>query len=119
MWPFGHSRGTETSAAPVTIDVREAFARAAKGARLIDVRTEREFAAGHAKGARNIPPAALGSGQSGLAPTDEILLICASGHRSLREARRLTKMGYTNVANVGGGTIAWQRAGLPMKASRR
>ena len=119
MWPFGRRDHAGSGAGPVTIDVREAFARAGRGARLIDVRSEREFAAGHPKGAHNLPPARLASGESGLAQNDEILLICASGHRSLREARRLAKAGYTNVANVGGGMIAWQRAGLPIKARRR
>jgi rhodanese-related sulfurtransferase len=28
-------------------------------------------------------------------------------------------MGYANVANVSGGLLAWKRAGLPVKASRR
>jgi rhodanese-related sulfurtransferase len=37
----------------------------------------------------------------------------------MREARHLVKAGYTNVANVGGGMIAWQRAGLPTEARRR
>ena len=119
MWPFHRGDVAEDAARPVTIDVREAYARAGRGARLIDVRTEHEFAAGHPKGARNLPPARLASGESGLAQDDEILLICASGHRSLREARHLAKMGYTNVANVGGGMIAWQRAGLPIKTRRR
>jgi rhodanese-related sulfurtransferase len=119
MWPFGRGDHTGGSSGPATIDVREAFVRAGKGARLIDVRSEREFAAGHPKGARNLPPALLRSSQSGLGLNDEILLICASGHRSMREAGHLAKAGYTNVANVGGGMIAWQRAGLPTKARRR
>jgi rhodanese-related sulfurtransferase len=118
MWPFGRSRGSGESAAPDTIDVREAYARAGKGARLIDVRSEREFAAGHPKGARNIPPSVLHNGGGDLRPDDEILLICASGHRSLREARRLASKGYPKVANVDGGLLAWQRAGLPVKAKK-
>jgi rhodanese-related sulfurtransferase len=119
MWPFGHGDGTADSHRPANIDVREAYARAGRGARLIDVRTEGEFAAGHPKGARHVPPSRLTSAESGLRPDDEILLICASGHRSMRQARQLTKMGYTNVANVDGGLLAWQRAGLPVKARRR
>src|SRR5512146_2878760 len=105
MWPFGRGGGANESAPPPTIDVREAYARARQGARLIDVRSEREFAAGHPKGARSLPPALLHNGAGDLRPDDEILLICASGHRSLREARRLTSKGYTNVANVGGGLL--------------
>lgn len=118
VWPFGRSDSTGAPRGPVSIDVREAYARAGKGARLIDVRTEGEFDAGHPKGARNIPPSRLASAVSDLSADDEILLICASGHRSMREARHLTKLGYTNVANVAGGLLAWQRAGLPVKGRR-
>lgn len=93
--------------------------RTRKGARLVDVRSEREFAALHAKGARCLPPARIKAGEVGLATEDEVLVICLSGHRSPRQARRLAAMGYVNVANVSGGVLAWQRAGLPVKSARR
>ena len=118
MWPF-HRASNTPSSAPTTIDVREAWARARKGARLVDVRSEREFAAGHPKGARNLPPARIKDGDTGLAPEDEILVICLSGHRSPRQAKKLATMGYANVVNVSGGLLAWKRAGLPVKTSRR
>jgi len=118
MWPFRRASHA-TSPAPATIDVREAWARARKGAHLIDVRSEREFAGGHPKGARNLPPARIKAGDTGLALEDEILVVCLSGHRSPRQARRLAAMGYSNVANVSGGLLAWRRAGLPFKTSRR
>jgi rhodanese-related sulfurtransferase len=100
---------------PTTIDVREAFARSKAGALLVDVRSEQEFAAVHPKGARNVPPAFIAAGTSGLAQGDEILVICLSGHRSQAQARRLASMGYINVANVAGGLRAWQQAGLPVQ----
>jgi rhodanese-related sulfurtransferase len=103
------------TARPRTIDVREAFARSKAGALLVDVRSEQEFAGAHPKGARNVPPALIAAGTSGLSPEDEILVICLSGHRSQAQARRLASMGYTNVANVAGGLRAWQQAGLPVK----
>ena len=118
MWPF-HRASRAPSPAPATIDVREAWDRTRKGARLVDVRSAREFAGDHPKGARNLPPARIKAGDTGLAPQDEILVICLSGHRSPRQAKRLATMGYANVANVSGGLLAWKRAGLPVKASRR
>ena len=58
MWPFG--RKTEGTGAPVevpTVDVKQAFARSKRGARLVDVRSSREFAhSGHPKGAVSVPP---------------------------------------------------------------
>ena len=118
MWPF-RREARATSPSPATIDVREAWNRARKGARLVDVRSEREFGAVHPKGARNLPPARIKAGDVGLALEDEVLVICLSGHRSPRQARRLAAMGYANVANVSGGMLAWRRAGLPVKSSRR
>ena len=122
MWPFHRgSRAPSPSAAasPATVDVHEAWARTRKGARLVDVRSEREFAGGHPTGARNLPPARIKADDTGLAPEDEILVICLSGHRSPRQARRLAALGYANVANVSGGLLAWKRAGLPVQSARR
>jgi rhodanese-related sulfurtransferase len=116
VWPFRHG---SASASPPAIDVAEAWARARKGAQLIDVRSAREFAAGHPKGARHLPPESITTGDIGLAPDDEILVVCLSGHRSAAQAKRLAGMGFTNVANVKGGLLAWQRAGLPITTSAR
>jgi len=118
MWSF-HRGSHAPSPPPPAIDVHEAWTRARKGARLVDVRSEREFAGGHPKGARNLTPARIKAGDVGLALDDEILVICLSGHRSPRQAKRLAAMGYENVANVSGGLLAWKRAGLPVKAARR
>jgi rhodanese-related sulfurtransferase len=41
-----------------------------------------------------------------------ILTICRSSHRSPLAARQLQRAGY-NVTNVSGGTMAWEKAGLP------
>jgi rhodanese-related sulfurtransferase len=117
MWSFRHD--SPGPASPPAIDVAEAWDRARKGALLVDVRSEREFAAGHPKGARHLPPESIKAGDTGLAPDDEILVVCLSGHRSSGEAKRLAAMGYTNVANVKGGLLAWQRAGLPVTSSAR
>ena len=116
MWPF---RSGSAPAAPPAVDVAQAWARVRKGAHLIDVRSAREFAAGHPKGARHLPPENIKAGDTGLALGDEILVVCLSGHRSAGEAKRLVAMGYTNVANVKGGLLAWQRAGLPVSEQLR
>jgi rhodanese-related sulfurtransferase len=44
-----------------------------------------------------------------------LLLICASGNRSLAAGQFLVNQGYGTVANVEGGTIAWLRARLPIR----
>ncbi|MFA4964764.1 MAG: rhodanese-like domain-containing protein [Thermoleophilia bacterium] len=99
-----------------TVDVREAFTRSTRGAKLVDVRSAREYAhGGHPKGARSLPPDLIERDQTGLRRDEEILVICLSGHRSPRQARRLAGLGYTNVSNVHGGLMAWKKAGLPVK----
>ena len=112
MWPFK----TDTSPASVaTIDATDAFERARKGAKLIDVRSDREWQAGRAKGSRHVTPDKIAADATGLRRDDEVLVICASGARSARAARQLARTGFTNVSNVAGGLHAWQRAGLPVK----
>jgi len=83
-----------------------------KGAQVIDVRTEGEFAAGHVPGAVNLP---LGFPDAhpviqGLDPEAPVYLICQSGGRSARAADQLSAAGFTAV-NVKGGTGAWQSSG--------
>jgi rhodanese-related sulfurtransferase len=112
MWPFSRS---SSGGAVATVDVREAFDRQSKGARIIDVRTPQEFRAGHPKGARNISPQQIKGDSTGLKKDDEVLVICASGHRSARAAHQLAGMGFANVSNVAGGLQAWAGAGLPVK----
>lgn len=117
MWPFTRkSAGASRRPSVVpTIDIHEAFARQRRGARLVDVRSTEEFAQGpRPRGARNVPPERIVRGDLRLSKDDEILLICHSGHRSLRAAQALAGQGYTNVSNVRGGLNAWQRAGLPL-----
>ena len=54
------------------------------------------------------------------AHTDELtgsrplLLVCRSGARSGKACERLQQLGATYVANLAGGMIAWNRAGLPV-----
>jgi rhodanese-related sulfurtransferase len=112
MWPFSRA---SAAAGVASIDVAEAFERQRKGARLVDVRTPQEFRAGHPKGARNISPQQIASDSTGLKRDAEVLIICASGHRSARAARRLAALGFTDVSNVRGGLHAWAGAGLPVK----
>ena len=115
MWPFSR-KGAAGPASVPTIDVNEAFTRSKRGAKLIDVRSAREYAhSGHPKGARSVPPGLIKQDDTGLGRDDELLVICLSGHRSPRQAKRLAAMGYTNVSSVHGGLTAWKKAGLPLK----
>jgi rhodanese-related sulfurtransferase len=89
--------------------VRAGRARAlvASGAALVDVRTEREFAAGHLPGARNLPLDRLLARPAAVGPRDRaVVLYCQSGSRSGMAARALERAGFATVVNLGP-MVAW------------
>jgi rhodanese-related sulfurtransferase len=83
---------------------------------VLDVREEKEYAAGHIPKARLIPLGQLASRMQELDKfkSRPILVTCRSGHRSARACGMLTKAGFETVYNQAGGIIAWERANLPV-----
>jgi phage shock protein E len=72
------------------------------GARLVDVRTPSEFAAGHIPGAINIPLQQLDSRLTELQPKDTpVVLYCRSGGRSGSATRVLKNAGFAAVHYLG------------------
>ena len=71
---------------------------------VVDLRREAEFATGHIKGAVNIPLSRLIDDAPFRLPdlSQEIILYCRTGSRSLDGAHTLASMGYTNVYDLGG-----------------
>lgn len=82
---------------------------------LIDVREDREYRGGHAKGAKNIPLSQLPQRVQEIPEDREVLLICQSGHRSMQAAQFLQEQGRNNVVNVTGGTSLWRLHKLPLE----
>lgn len=85
-------------------DVSSAEARqlVQAGARLVDVRTPSEFAAGHIPGAANIPVQDLGARMKELQPKDAAIVVyCRSGNRSGTAARMLKSAGFAVVHDLG------------------
>ena len=74
-------------------------------ARLIDVREESEYAAGHVRGAEWLGKGIIERDIEGRHPdrAEPLYLYCGGGFRSALAADNLRKMGYTNVVNVEGG----------------
>ena len=86
-------------------DISSAEARklvAEGGARLLDVRTPGEFAAGHLDGALNVPVQELDASLKKVGPKEKpVVVYCASGARSAMAARLLKANGWKTVRNLG------------------
>lgn len=83
---------------------------------LIDVRTPAEFNEIHVSIAKNFPldqlsPASLVAGRDSNQP---LYVSCRSGARGSQACTKLLNAGFDNVINVEGGTLAWDKAGLPV-----
>lgn len=83
---------------------------------LIDTREPHEYQEAHLEGGKLVPPALLADQIESVAPdkSARTLLYCRSGNRSGIAAAQLQRLGYTDVASVGGGILAWQEQGLPV-----
>lgn len=95
---------------------QQARARQLAGAVMIDVREAHERATGMAEGAHGVAAGELLAAPASALPSpqQDIILICQSGRRSLDAAVALQTAGYTQLASVAGGTLAWRAAGLPL-----
>jgi len=87
----------------------------ASGAKLIDVREDNEYAAGHAAGAEHMGRGIIERDIVHKYPdkSTEMVLYCGGGYRSALATDMLGKMGYTNVWSMDGGWTAWQESGAP------
>jgi rhodanese-related sulfurtransferase len=81
---------------------------------LVDVRNMDEFVEARVAGATFIPLPEFGERFEELPRDRPLLLFCRSGSRSAAAAAHLLRQGWTDVANVDGGILAWSRAGLPV-----
>lgn len=84
-------------------------------AKLIDVREDNEWDAGHASGAIHLGKGIIERDIEVAVPdkSTEIILYCGGGYRSALAADVLQEMGYTNVWSMAGGWKAWNESGAP------
>ena len=99
------------------VTVEETLGRLNSGdeTRLIDVREDNEWDAGHAAGAEHLGKGIIERDIEERVPDKDapLILYCGGGYRSALAADTLRQMGYTNVASMIGGWRAWKEAGLP------
>jgi phage shock protein E len=83
---------------------------------IIDVRSPSEFAAGHVRGALNIPLDRFADEIARQVPdkSTAVLLCCASGARSGMACNFMQQMGYQQVSNGGSAGAVSMQCGLPI-----
>lgn len=98
------------------VSIAEAKARLDAGARVVDVREDREWALGHIQGAAHMGKGIIERDIEGAIPDKgaELILYCGGGFRSILAADALRQMGYRNVASMAGGWRGWVAAGYPV-----
>jgi len=87
-------------------------------ARIVDVREQHEWDAGHIPGAELIPLGTIADVAAERLPKkdERIVVHCAAGVRSAVAAYQLQQLGYTKVTSMAGGFGAWRELGLPVEA---
>ena len=80
---------------------------------VLDVRTKKEFEAGHMPGATNIDINApdFSEKMAKLDKNKTYLVHCAAGRRSARACEKLGTMNFKQLYNLEGGYTAWEKAG--------
>lgn len=109
--------GLPTAAISLT-NVQELASAIGRGSAplVIDVRTPREWNAGHLDGALHIPLDALARRASEIPRDRPVAAICESGYRSSLAASVLARAGLDHLVNITGGMSAW-RALAPTSAT--
>ncbi|HRO24249.1 MAG TPA: rhodanese-like domain-containing protein [Promineifilum sp.] len=99
-----------------SIDVQTAYAaRSNPTVFMLDVREPDEYDAGHIPGITLIPMGEIPD-RLGEIPTDvPVIVTCRTGNRSGQVVDFLREQGFTNVHNMDGGIVAWQKAGYEVE----
>ena len=82
---------------------------------LVDVREPDEFRDERVAGAALYPTSTFLLKMAELPRDRPLLVICRTGNRSAAVTGYLLGQGWTDVTNVGGGMVMWERAGLPVR----
>jgi rhodanese-related sulfurtransferase len=99
----------------ITIDELDARRRNGERLRIIDVREDDEWRAGHVPGAQHIGKGVIERDIRAKAPEkdEELVLYCGGGFRSALAADALRMMGYSRPLSLVGGWKEWVKRGLP------
>ena len=84
---------------------------------VLDVRTDKEFAAGHIPGALNLNfhGTDFEKKVSALNKDRTYLVHCAAGVRSAKDCEVMTRLGFANLVDLPSGFKGWEKAGKPVQ----
>jgi rhodanese-related sulfurtransferase len=90
---------------------------AEKKVTVLDVRTPKEFAAGHIAGATNLDFSAddFAKQLEKLDKEKAYVVHCASGRRSTSSLPQFERLGFQHIIHLDGGIKAWQAVGNPVE----
>ena len=93
----------------ISMDEAKTLMEKEEGYILLDVRTKGEYESGYIPGAINIPLSDIDEKIISFLPdkSQMILVYCRSGNRSREASDKLSKLGYTNILEIGG-INAWK-----------
>jgi rhodanese-related sulfurtransferase len=74
---------------------------------IIDVREAWELGVASLPGVTHMPMGEIATRVAELDPARETIIMCRSGGRSMQVAKFLQQQGFTQVANLTGGILAW------------
>lgn len=88
----------------ISMDEAKTLMEKEEGYILLDVRTKGEYESGYIPGAINIPLSDIDEKIISSLPdkSQMILVYCRSGNRSREASDKLSKLGYSNVLEIGG-----------------
>jgi hydroxyacylglutathione hydrolase len=100
-------------------DLAQQLRRDRRGVTVLDVRTEKEWSAGHIEGALHIHGGTLQDRVAEVPRDQPVVVVCGSGYRASIAGSFLKRHGIDQVANAVGGMTAWRAAGLPIVRDER
>lgn len=123
--PLSYANGADSKSAPpatqptvkkITLEEFQKM-RKDKDTVVLDVRTPREFEAGHVPGAVNIPWQSpdFDKQVEKLDKSKIYLVHCYSGSRSAAATKEMTKLNFDHLFDFSGGMRAYQRAKMPVE----
>lgn len=99
------------------ITVEQAHEMSKRNVLLIDVRekNEVEVQAYDVENIKNLPLSQLESLLPEIPKNKQVILVCRTGNRSQKAFDLLQKNGFTNMTNMQGGMVEWEKKGLPVR----